>query len=79
MTVYEYDGRGRVAAVSRGPRSNDLREKIESTYDPATGQKNMERYLGYERRNWVEAKRESFAYDLFARLSTTTHLGSAPG
>ena len=73
VMVYEYDGRGRITAVSRGPRSNDLREKIESTYDPATGQKKMERYLGYERRNWVEAKRESFAYDLFARLSTTTH------
>ncbi|HYC62727.1 MAG TPA: RHS repeat-associated core domain-containing protein [Thermoanaerobaculia bacterium] len=73
VTVYGYDSRGRVSAVSRGPAANDLRERIETTYDPLTGKKNLERTLAYEASAWVEKRRQSFAYDSHARLQTVTH------
>src|ERR1044071_3721177 len=72
-TVYEYDDRARVSAMSRGAASNDLRERIEYAYDPATGKKNLERILARENSAWVEKKRTSYAYDGFARVSRVTN------
>lgn len=77
VTSYTYDGRGRIATVSRGPSSSDLREQMEYSYDLETGKKSMERNLALEGSAWVEKRRESFAYDDFARLSTVTHAGGA--
>jgi len=76
VTSYEYDLRGRVATVSRGPSASDLRERIAYTYDSATGRKSMEQYLGRESGAWVEKRRESFAYDALAQLITQTHADS---
>ncbi|MGK2859975.1 MAG: RHS repeat-associated core domain-containing protein [Thermoanaerobaculia bacterium] len=73
VTVYAYDGRGRVATVSRGPAANDLRERIEYAYEATTGKKSTERLLALEGGTWVEKKRESFSYDSFERLRRTTH------
>jgi RHS repeat-associated protein len=72
-TVYEYDSRGRIEAISRGPSLQDLRERIETGWDVATGQKSLERVLAFENNVWVEKKRETFAYDTLGRLQTTTH------
>lgn len=73
VVTYEYDARGRVTAVSRGPLVNDLRERMETSYDPASGNKSQERMYAREAGTWVEKRRESFAYDSFGRLQTTTH------
>jgi YD repeat-containing protein len=73
VTSYTYDGRGRVLTISRGPSLGDLRERIESTYDPATGKKAEERVLAFENATWVEKKRESYAYDTSEQLSRITH------
>lgn len=73
VTSYTYDGRGRIETVSRGPAANDLRERIETTYDPLTGKKNIERTLARENGTWVEKRRDSFTYDSEARLQTVTH------
>jgi len=73
VTAYEYDPRGRVSAISRGPSSTDLRERIEYTYDAASGQKSLERYLAMSGGSWVEKKSDSFHYDSEARLSDATH------
>jgi RHS repeat-associated protein len=77
VTLYTYDNRGRMATLSRGPSATDLREQIETTYDPATGRKSLERYLAFENAAWAEKKRESYAYDTFARLTTLTHADGA--
>ncbi len=77
VTAYAYDGRGRVETVSRGPAENDLRERIETSYDPLTGKKNLERMLADEAGTWVEKQRQSFAYDSHARLQTVTHADGA--
>lgn len=73
VTVYEYDSRGRIATISRGPSATSLKERIAYTYDTATGRKSVEQYLGMESGSWVEKKRESFAYDSLSRLVTQTH------
>ncbi len=73
VTTYAYDDRGRVQAISSGPSSNDLRERIEYTFDPATGQKSLERVLAFENGSWVEKKRESYAYNTAEQLQTITH------
>ena len=72
-TVYGYDTRGRVSTVSRGPTANDLRERIEYQYDPATGKKSVERMLAFEGASWVEKKRENYTYDSFSRLRRSIH------
>lgn len=73
VNTYSYDVRGRLQTQSRGPSSTDLRERIESGYDPLTGKKNLERTLAFESGSWVEKRRETFAYDARARLQTVTH------
>jgi RHS repeat-associated protein len=77
VTAYAYDTRGRVQTVSRGPAENDLRERIETTYDLLTGKKSLQRTLAYEVGTWVEKQRQSFAYDSHARLQTVTHADGA--
>jgi len=67
VRTYEYDSRGRQTAMSR------VTERIEYTYDPATGHKSSERFLGMENGSWVEKHRESFTYDALGQLSTQTH------
>lgn len=76
-TAYEYDSRGRLATLSRGPSVSDLRERIAYTYDPATGRKSLEQYLGRESNSWVEKRRESFGYDTLSQLVTQTHADSS--
>ncbi|HEV7764487.1 MAG TPA: DUF6531 domain-containing protein, partial [Thermoanaerobaculia bacterium] len=76
LTVFTYDGRGRLETLSRGPAANDLRERIETTYDSDSGKKSLEKYLARES-NWVEKKRESYAYDDEGRLETLTYPGGA--
>ena len=73
VTRFEYDDRGRIRTTSRGPSANDLRERIETAYDPATGHKSLERTLAFEGGAWVEKRRESFAYDPAGNLSRVTH------
>jgi YD repeat-containing protein len=68
---------GRVQTVSRGPAESDLRERIETSYDPLTGKKSLERILAYEAGAWVEKQRQSFTYDSHARLETLTHADGA--
>ncbi|HEV7237955.1 MAG TPA: RHS repeat-associated core domain-containing protein [Thermoanaerobaculia bacterium] len=77
VTSYTYDARGRVATVSRGPSATTLRERIETSYDPLTGKKSLDRTLGLEGGAWVEKSRQSFAYDTQARLQTLTHADGA--
>lgn len=72
VTAYEYDARGRIAAISRGP-AGSMQERIETSYDAATGQKSLERALAFEAGAWVEKRRESFQYDTNGRLSSITH------
>lgn len=73
VSRFEYDDRGRIRTISRGPSASDLRERIETTYDPATGHKSLERTLAFEGGAWVEKRRESFAYDPSGNLSRLTH------
>jgi len=73
VTAYTYDDRGRVLTVSRGASMSALTERIEYTYDEATGRKSVERYLANENGAWIEKHRESFAYDTFGRVVTATH------
>lgn len=73
VSAYTYDGRGRVLTVSRGASLAALSERIESTYDEATGRKSLERYLANENGAWIEKHRESFTYDTFGRVITITH------
>lgn len=73
VTAYEYDARGRVTATSRGASMSSLAERMELTYDPASGHKSMERYLAMENGAWIEKRREMFAYDSFSRLISQSH------
>ena len=77
VTLYVYDARGRVRTTSRGSSATDLREQIESSYDPATGMKSLERILAFESGAWVEKKRDSFTYDDRRQLRTVTHADSS--
>ncbi|HEX8616343.1 MAG TPA: hypothetical protein VF911_02045, partial [Thermoanaerobaculia bacterium] len=76
-TVYTYDDRRRVSTVSRGPSTTDLQERIETTYDPDTGRRSVEKKLRKVSGAWVEATRESFHYDTFGRLDEVTHADDA--
>ena len=73
VTVYDYDSRGRVSKVSRGPSTTDLRERLEFTYDPLTGQKSAERWLSFDNGAWTERKKELHFYDLFEQLERSEH------
>ncbi len=73
VTNYTYDGRGRVLAISRGPSLADLRERIETTYDPVTALKTLERVLGFENGSWAEKKRETYGYNTSDQLTRITH------
>jgi len=73
VTQYEYDARGRLLAMVRGPSLADKREKLEYAFDAATGKKSVERAFAREDGLWVEKKNEGFAYDAFSRLATVTH------
>jgi YD repeat-containing protein len=77
VTAYTYDARARVRTISRGTAATDLREQIETSYDPGTGKKSLERILAFESGAWVEKKRESFTYDALAQLQTVTHADGA--
>jgi YD repeat-containing protein len=76
-TSYGYDARGRVASVSRGPSAADLRERIETTYDPDTGKKNAEVVFAREGGAWVEKRRLAYSYNTFEELGTVTYPGNA--
>jgi RHS repeat-associated protein len=73
VTTYEYDSRGRLTATSRGPSSSDLRERMEINYDTTSGLKTQDRTYAKESSSWVLKRSESYGYDTFARLTTTTH------
>ncbi len=73
VTAYQYDSRGRVSTMSRGPSVSDLRERMQYGYDPLTGHKSLERWLAFDAGDWVEHKRQEFAYDPGGRLEGVTH------
>jgi RHS repeat-associated protein len=77
VTSYTYDTRGRVATVSCGPSAADLREQIETSYDPDTGRKSLERQLARENGTWVEKRRVAYVYNLSEELSSVTFPGNA--
>jgi len=77
VTTYTYDPRGRILSLSRGSSASSLKERIEYSYDTATAQKSMERYLAMEGGSWVEKRRESYAYDTLSQLATQTHADNA--
>ncbi|HUP61363.1 MAG TPA: DUF6531 domain-containing protein, partial [Thermoanaerobaculia bacterium] len=72
VTKYNYDERGRVRTLSRGPSATDLRERIEYSYDTATANKSGEVISAFEGGTWVEKTRESFGYDTLGQLITVT-------
>lgn len=76
-TTYTYDARGRLATMSRGPSASDLKERIEYTYDSATGRKSLERYLAMQSGSWAEKRRESYSYDTLSQLIAQTHADNA--
>lgn len=76
VTTYEYDARGRVLAVNRGPSVNDLRERMEYQYGTTTFQKVLERYLKKDAGTWTETKREAFQYDSFGEYGCDAGDGS---
>jgi RHS repeat-associated protein len=71
-TTYEYDNRGRTTATTRQV-SAIAYERIEYDYDPATGHKSAERYLGGHPGAWTITRSDAFQYDSFARLSEIDH------
>ena len=73
IASYAYDTRGRVSAISRGPSVNDLRERMETEYDPLTGRKSVERWLELVNGAWTERKRETHQYDGMGRPSAVVH------
>jgi len=73
VTKYEYDTRGRVVAISRGPSSTNLTERMEYEIDLSTGQKRAEKIFAKEAGIWVLKKTLSYTYDIFSRLQKTTH------
>ena len=77
VTSYEYDSRGRVHAIMRGPSATDLRERIEYEYDPSTGKKSLERFLARASGAWVEKKRLTYVYDLFEQVQRVVQPDSA--
>jgi YD repeat-containing protein len=72
-TAYEYDDRGRLRFLSRGPSLGDLRERIETTYHPQHGKKQLESYQERVGSTWTERRRESYTYDSFSRVSKIVH------
>lgn len=73
VTKYEYDTRGRLIAISRGPSSTNLTERMEYEIDLSTGQKRAEKIFAKESGSWVLKKTLSYTYDIFSRLQKTTH------
>jgi len=73
VRAYEYDDRRRVTAISRGPAATDLRERMETVYDPNTGRRSAEVAYARENNGWVEKRRTSYTYDVFGRVSTVAH------
>ena len=71
-TTYEYDARRRTTATTR-QISTTAYERIEYDYDPATGHKSAERYLGGHPGAWTITRSDAFQYDSFARLSQIDH------
>lgn len=71
-TTYEYDARGRTTATTRQVSATAY-ERIEYDYDPATGHKSAERYLGGHPGAWTITRSDAFHYDSFARLSEIVH------
>ncbi|MEO8034190.1 MAG: RHS repeat-associated core domain-containing protein [Acidobacteriota bacterium] len=75
--TYEYDAFGRTSSVTRNVTpSSSLRERLESDYDPATGQKSAERTLTNASGSYVTKRSESYTYDSSARLIQVTHADS---
>ncbi|MEA2416278.1 MAG: hypothetical protein QOI58_2935 [Thermoanaerobaculia bacterium] len=71
-TTFEYDDRGRTTATTRQVSATAY-ERIEYDYDPATGHKSAERYLGGHPGAWTMTRSDAFLYDSFARLREIDH------
>jgi RHS repeat-associated protein len=71
-TAYEYDDRGRTTATTRQVSATAY-ERVDYDYDPATGHKSAERYLGGHPGAWTIARSDAFQYDSFARLKEIDH------
>ncbi len=71
-TTYEYDSVGRTTATTRQVTATAY-ERIEYDYDPATGHKSAERYLGGHPGAWTVTRSDAFQYDLFGRLHIINH------
>ncbi|HEX3578136.1 MAG TPA: DUF6531 domain-containing protein, partial [Thermoanaerobaculia bacterium] len=75
-TTYEYDNRGRTTATTRQVSATAY-ERIEYDYDPATGHKSAERYLGGHPGSWTTTRSDAFQYDSFGRLREIDHPDSS--
>lgn len=73
VVSYQYDSRGRLSTMQRGPSLADPRERLTIDYDPLTGQKSLERWSALESGTWVERKRESYVYDTAGRVARVVH------
>lgn len=77
VTLYEYDERGRLSAISRGPSATDLRERLSYEYDPNTGNRSRESISAREGLSWVEKTSTSYTYDTFGRVHTVVRPDSS--
>jgi RHS repeat-associated protein len=73
VTTYEYDSRARLSAIVRLVSNAQLYERIEYSYDAATGKKSADRYLSGRPGVWTLARSQAFRYDAFGRLIAVDH------
>ena len=71
-TTYSYDNRGRTLSMTR-PAAGTNSEKIDYTWDNASGNRASERYSAGQNNVWTQVRSESFLYDTIGRLSETDH------
>jgi RHS repeat-associated protein len=71
-TTYEYDDRARLIATTRRLGTSSY-ERLEQTYDAATGLKMSDKYLDGVPGTWTVRRTEGFAYDAFGRLTEIDH------
>lgn len=73
VTVYGYDGRGRMTSIARGSAINALKERRDSLYDATTGVKTSESLVDISGSTPVTKHFDSFEYDGANRLTTIEH------